>query len=158
MADIIKFFAYAELMNENYFREQGLVYVDKLPVTLSAHRVVFDKIPSDENAQEGLGCSNIEPTPDNAGMAFGIMYEMEHSYLPRLDEIHQVPGEYQRKVMRFNKHDFAMTSGFLYIARPEKIKRGLKPDKATMKILRNAKSSVPMLYFSRLMGTRTLDK
>ena len=157
MADIINFFAYAELMNEDYFREQGLDYVDKLSVTLSAHRVVFNKIPSDENAPEGLGCSNIEPTPDNAGMAIGIMYEMEETYLPRLDEIHQVPKEYQRKVMRFNKHDFAMTNGFLYIAHPEKIQHGLKPDKATMKILRNAKSSMPMLYFSRLMGTKTLD-
>jgi hypothetical protein len=157
MADIINFFAYAELMNEDYFRKQGLDYVDKLSVTLSAHRVVFNKIPNDENAPEGLGCSNIEPTPDNAGMAIGIMYEMEDTYLPRLDEIHQAPKEYQRKVMRFNKHDFAMTNGFLYIAHPEKIQYGLKPDKATMKILRQAKSSVPMLYFSRLMGNKTID-
>jgi hypothetical protein len=157
MADIINFFAYAELMNEEYFREQGLDYVDKLSVTLSAHRVVFNKIPSDENAPEGLGLSNIEPTSDNAGMAIGIMYEMDDSYLPRLDEIHQAPREYQRKVMRFNKHDFAMTNGFLYIAHPEKIKHDLKPDKATMKILRQAKSSVPMLYFSRLMGIKTFD-
>ncbi len=157
MADIINFFAYAELMNEDYFREQGLDYVDKLSVTLSAHWVVFDKIPSDKNAPEGLGWSNIEPTPDDAGMAIGIMYEMEDTYLPRLDEIHQAPREYQRKVMRFNKHDFAMVNGFLYIAHPEKIKHGLKPDKATMKIFRNAKSSMPMLYFSRIMGTRTID-
>ena len=90
-------------------------------------------------------------------MAIGIMYEMEDTFLPLLDEIHQAPQEYQRKVMRFNKHDFAMTNGFLYIARPEKIKPGLKPDKATMKILRQAKSSVPMLYFSRLMGNKTMD-
>jgi len=157
MADIINFFAYAELMNEDYFREQGLDYVDKLSVTLSAHRVVFNKIPNAENVLEGQGLSNIEPTPDNAGMAIGIMYEMDKSYLPRLDEIHQAPKEYQRKVMRFNQHDFAMTNGFLYLAHPEKIQHGLKPDKATMKILRNAKSSVPMLYFSRLMGFKTID-
>lgn len=157
MADIINFFAYAELMNEEFFRKQGLDYVDKLSVTLSAHRVVFDKIPSDENALPGQGWSNIEPTPDNSGMAIGIMYEMDDSYLPRLDEIHQAPQEYQRKVMRFNKHDFAMTNGFLYMARPEKIQHSLKPAKATMKILRQAKSSVPMLYFSRLMGIKTID-
>jgi hypothetical protein len=157
MTDIINFFAYAELMNEDYFRKQGLDYVDKLSVTLSGQRVLFNKIPSDENAPEGLGLSNIEPTPDNAGMAIGIMYEMDDKYLPRLDEIHQAPQEYQRKVMRFNKHDFAMVNGFLYIARPEKINHSLKPDKATMKILRNAKKSVPMLYFSRLMGTKTID-
>lgn len=157
MADIINFFAYAELMNEDYFREQGLDYVDKLAVTLSAQRVVFNKIPSDENAPEGLGLSNIEPTPDNAGMTVGVMYEMDDSYLPRLDEIHQAPQEYQRKVMRFNKHDFAMMNGFLYIARPEKIQFNLKPDKATMQILRKAKKELPMLYFSRLMGTKTID-
>jgi len=116
MADIINFFAYAELMNEDYFREQGLDYVDKLSVTLSAHRVVFNKIPNDENVLEGQGWSNIEPTPDNAGMAIGIMYEMDESYLPRLDEIHQAPKEYQRKVMRFNKHDFAMTWFSLHCA------------------------------------------
>jgi len=157
MADIINFFAYAELMNEEYFREQGLDYVAKLSVTLSAHRVVFDKIPTDENAPEGLGWANIEPTPDNAGMTVGIIYEMDNSYLPRLDEIHQAPQEYQRKIMRFNKHDFTMANGFLYIARPEKIKFNLKPDKATMKILRKAKKELPMLYFSRLMGTKTID-
>ncbi len=157
MADIINFFAYAELMNEDYFRKQGLDYVDKLSVSLSGQRVAFNKIPSDENAPEGLGLSNIEPTPDNAGMAIGIMYEMDDKYLPRLDEIHQAPKEYQRKIMRFNKHDFAMVNGFMYVARPEKINHKLKPDKATMQILRDAKKSVPMLYFSRMMGTKTID-
>jgi Gamma-glutamyl cyclotransferase, AIG2-like len=157
MADIINFFAYGELMVEEYFREQGLDYVAKLAATLSAHRVVFNKVPSDENAPEGLGLTNIEPTPDNAGMAVGVMYEMDDKYLPRLDEIHQAPQEYQRKILRFNKHDFAMMNGFLYMARPEKIQFNLKPDKATMKTLRKAKTELPMLYFSRLMGNKTID-
>ncbi len=157
MAEIINFFAYGELMNEDYFKEQGLDYVAKLAVTLSAHRVVFNKVPSDENAPEGLGLSNIEPTPDNAGMTVGVMYEMDHKYLSRLDEVHQAPHEYQRRILRFNKHDFTMVNGFLYMARPEKIQFNLKPDKATMKILRKAKKELPMLYFSRLMGNKTID-
>lgn len=157
MADIIHFFAYGKLMNEDFFKEQGLEYVATSPVTLSAHRVVFDKIPTDENAAEGLGLANIEPTPDNSGMAFGVLYEMEETFLPKLDEYHQAPNEYQRKVMRFNKHDFNMTSALVYVARPEKTKKKLRPDKATMKILKKAKKAMPMLYFSRLMTTPTLD-
>ncbi|GJL79606.1 MAG: hypothetical protein NPINA01_25950 [Nitrospinaceae bacterium] len=157
MTDIVHFFAYGELMNEDYFKEQGLEYVAKSAVTLSSWRVVFNKIPTDENAPEGLGLANIEPSPDNAGMTFGILYEVDESFLPKLDAVHQAPQEYQRKVMRFTKHDFNMTNALVYVARPEKTKKGLKPDKATMKILKKAKKAMPMLYFSRLMTTPTLD-
>jgi len=157
MQDIVHFFAYGKLMNEEYFKEQGLDYAARSAVTLSAQRVVFNKIPTDENAPEGLGLINIEPTPDNAGMTFGVLYEMEESYLPKLDAYHQAPAEYQRKIMRVTKHDFNLTNALVYVARPEKIKKGLKPDKATMKILRKAKKDMPMLYFSRLMNTPTLD-
>lgn len=157
MSDIIKFFAYGELMNENYFKEQGLEYKARSSVSLSAWRIVFNKIPGDTNAPEGLGLINIEPTPNNAGMMFGVMYEMDDSFLPRLDEIHQAPAEYQRKVLRFTQHDFNMTNGLAYVARPEKTKPGLKPGKETMKIIKGAKKSLTMLYFSKLMTTPTID-
>lgn len=157
MADIVHFFAYGKLMNDEYFKEQGLDCAAKSAVTLSAWRVVFDKIPTDDDAAEGLGLENIEPTPDNNGMTFGILYEVDESYIQKLDAIHQAPKEYQRKVMRFTKHDFNTTNGLVYVARPEKTKKGLKPDKTTMKILKKAKKNMPMLYFSRLMNTPTLD-
>ena len=157
MADIVNFFAYGKLMNEDYFKEQGLEYFAKSEVTLSAWKVVFDKIPTDENAPEGLGWENIEPTHDNAGMTFGILYELDESFVPKLDALYEAPKEYQRKVMRFTKHDFNMTNALVYVARPERTQKKLKPDKATMKILKKAKKAMPMLYFSRLMTTPTLD-
>ena len=36
MADVVHFFAYNELINEDYFKEKGLVYLSKSSVTLSA--------------------------------------------------------------------------------------------------------------------------
>ncbi len=157
MSNIIKFFAYGELMNEAHFREQGLDYKAKSSVTLSAWRIVFNKIPTDADAPPGLGLANIEPTPNNAGMMFGILYEMDETYLPRLDEIHQAPEEYQRKVVRFTQHDFNMTNGLVYVARQEKTKSGLKPSKAMLKTLKGAKQGLTMLYFSKLMITPTID-
>ncbi len=157
MADVIHFFAYNELINEDYFKEQGLEYVFKSSVTLSAWQLVFNKVPIDNGGQKELGLANIEPTNDNAGMMHGELYAVEERFVPQLDKIFGHPDEYQRKVMRFNRHDFTMISGLTYIARPDKIANGLKPNKATMKILRKAKKLFPMLYFSRMMNTPTCD-
>ena len=157
MADVVHFFAYNELINEDYFKEKGLVYLSKSSVTLSAWKLVFNKIPVDNGGVEGLGLANIEPTNDNAGMMHGELYAMDEKLLPQLDKLFGHPDEYQRKVMRFNRHDFTMINGLTYIARPDKIQRGLKPDKATMKTLRKAKKLFPMLYFSRMMNTPTCD-
>ena len=157
MADVVNFFAYGELINEDYFKEKGLEYISKSSVTLSAWRRVFNKIPIDNGGVEGLGLVNIEPTPDNSGMMHGELYVMDEKFVPKLDEIFGHPDEYQRKVMRFNRHDFILINGLTYIARPDKIATGPKPDKATMKIFRKAKKFFPMLYFSRLMNTPTCD-
>ena len=157
MADVVNFFAYGELINEDYFKEKGLEYISKSSVTLSAWQRVFNKIPIDNGGVEGLGLVNIEPTPDNAGMMHGELYVMDEKFVPKLDEIFGHPDEYQRKVMRFNRHDFILINGLTYIARPDKIATGLKPSKATMKIFRKAKKFFPMLYFSRLMNTPTCD-
>ena len=120
-------------------------------------RLVFNKVPTDNGGLEGLGLANIEPTPDNSGMMHGELYVMDEKFIPKLDEIFGHPDEYQRKVMRFNRHDFILVNGLTYIARPDKIATGLKPSKATMKIFRKAKKLFPMLYFSRLMNTPTCD-
>ncbi len=157
MADVVQFFAYNKLINEDYFKEQGLEYISKSSVTLSAWQLVFNKVPIDNGGVEGLGLANIEPTNDNAGMMHGELYAMDEKFLPQLDKLFGHPDEYQRKVLRFNRHDFTMINGLTYIARPDKIATGLKPDKATMKTLRKAKKLFPMLYFSRMMNTPTCD-
>lgn len=64
------------------FQRTGFEYNSKTNVTLSAYRVVFNKLPSDPNAPEGLGVVNIEPTPTNAGMMEGILYEMDENTCP----------------------------------------------------------------------------
>jgi hypothetical protein len=157
MIDLVNFFAYGDLMDEEYFKSQGLEYVYKSEVTLSAWKMVFNKIPIGEGHPEGLGLANIEPTHNNSGMMFGMNYEMKDSFVPLLDKIHDYPDQYVRKILRLNRHDFTMINGFSYIARPENVGKGLKPTKAMMKKLRTCKKYVPMLYFARLMGTKTLD-
>ena len=157
MADVVNFFAYGELINEDFFKEQGLEYITKTSVTLSAWRLVFNKIPIDNGGIENLGLANIEPTNDNAGMMHGELYAMDEKLIPKLDEFFGHPNEYQRKVLRFNRHDFILISGLTYIARPDKIGTKLKPNKAALKILKKAKKLFPMLYFSRLMNTPTCD-
>jgi hypothetical protein len=157
MIDLVNFFAYGKLMDEEVFKAHGLEYVYKSEVTLSAWRLVFNKIPTGDDNQEGLGLENIEPTHNHAGMMFGVVYEMKDSFVPRLDEIHGYPDQYVRKILRLNRHDFTMMNGFSYIARPENVGKGLKPTKTMMKKLRTCKKHVPMLYFARMMGTKTLD-
>jgi hypothetical protein len=157
MADIIHFFAYGKLIDEDYFKEQGLEYVSKSSVTLSGWKLVFNKIPVDNEGLEGLGLPNIEPTDDSAGMMHGELYAMDEKFVPKLDEIFGHPNEYHRKVMRFNRHDFTLINGVAYMAKPDKIGSKLKPSKALLKVLKKAKKLLPMLYFSRLMNTPTCD-
>lgn len=157
MANMINFFTYAELMNPKVMEELGLKYNAMFCVTLSSWKLAFNKTPFDSDAPAGLGLANIVPTADNQGMMEGVMYEMDEAYLPRLDEIHRCPKEYQRKTMRFNKHDFTMVGGYAYIARAEKTGTQLRPSKAIMQKIRGAKKQLQMLYFSRIMNTPTLD-
>jgi gamma-glutamylcyclotransferase (GGCT)/AIG2-like uncharacterized protein YtfP len=157
MADVVNYFAYGELINEDHFKELGLEYISKSSVTLSAWQLVFNKIPIDNGGLENLGLVNIEPTADNSGMMHGELYAMDEKFVPKLDEIFGHPNEYQRKVLRFNRHDFTLINGLTYIARPDKINPKLKPSKAALKTLKKAKKLFPMLYFSRLMNTPTCD-
>ena len=157
MANMINFFTYGELMNPKVMEEHGLKYNALFSVSLSSWKLVFNKTPFEDNAPEGLGLANIVPTADSIGMMEGIIYEMDEAYLPRLDEIHRCPKEYQRKVMRFNKHDFTLTNAFVYVAREEKTAPNLRPSKAIMLKIRGAKKNLQMLYFSRVMNTPTLD-
>ncbi|MDP7611166.1 MAG: gamma-glutamylcyclotransferase family protein [Nitrospinaceae bacterium] len=157
MSEKISFFAYNELINEAYFKEAGFEYIEKVTVTLSAQRIAFNRVPPEGTGIEGQGIPNIEPTPNNAGMMEGVLYEMTDDFLPQLDEFHGYPTECTRKLMQLNRHDFTQVNGIVYFALPEKTGKNLKPTKAVMKLFKNSKKEMSMLYFARLMNTRTCD-
>ena len=157
MSEKISVFAYNELINEDYFKEKGFEYIDKVTVTLSAQRIVFNRLPLEGEGIEGQGLPNIEPTPNNAGMMEGMLYDMHDTFLPKLDAFHGYPKECNRKVMDLNAHDFHTVRGIVYFAQPERIGDKLKPSKALMKLFRKSRKEMTMLYFARLMNTRTCD-
>lgn len=157
MIDWVNFFAYDELMNLEVMKEHGLEYKAFFSVTLSSFKVVFNKIPFEKDSPEGLGLPNIIPSDDNLGSLEGVLYEMDESFLPKLDEIYHHPEEYKRHVFRFTKHDFTVVKGFTYIANPERTGKKLLPSKAIMKQLKGARKNLQTLYFYRLMGARTVD-
>lgn len=157
MPNYINWFAYDELMNPRIFKEHGLEANASFCVTLSAHKLTFNKIPLDNNGQENLGLPNIIPTPSNLGMMEGILYEIEESYLPKLDAIYHYPDEYLRKKMRLTKHDFTMVDGIVYIAQTHRTKEGLKPSKEMLKSYKECRKNLTKLYLSRLVNTPTVD-
>ena len=157
MSEKISVFAYNELINEDYFKEKGFEYIDKVTVTLSAQRIVFNRLPLEGEGIEGQGLPNIEPTPNNAGMMEGMLYDMYDAFLPKLDEFHGYPKECNRKVMDLNGHDFHTVRVIVYFAQPDRIGDKLKPSKALMKLFRKSRKEMTMLYFARLMNTRTCD-
>ena len=157
MSEKISVFAYNELINEDYFKEKGFEYIDKVTVTLSAQRIVFNRLPLEGEGIEGQGLPNIEPTPNNAGMMEGMLYDMYDSFVPKLDEFHGYPNECNRKLMDLNAHDFHTVRGIVYFAQPDRIGDKLKPSQALMKLFRKSRKEMTMLYFARLMNTRTCD-
>ena len=157
MSEKISVFAYNELINEDYFKEKGFEYIDKVTVTLSAQRMVFNRLPLEGEGIEGQGLPNIEPTPNNAGMMEGMLYDMYDTFLPKLDAFHGYPKECNRKVMDLNAHDFHTVRGIVYFAQPDRIGDKLNPSKALMKLFKKSRKEMTMLYFARLMNTRTCD-
>ena len=157
MSEKIRVFAYNELLNEDFFKEKGFEYIDKFTVSLSAQRIVFNRLPPNGEGIEGQGLPNIEPTPNNAGMMEGVLYDMYDKFLPKLDEFYGYPTECTRKLMDLNAHDFHTVRGIVYYAQPDKIGKKLKPSKDLMKLYRKSRKEHSMLYFARLMNTRTCD-
>ena len=157
MSEKIRVFSYNELLNEDFFKEKGFEYIDNPTVSLSAQRIGFNRIPPEGTGIDGQGLPNIEPTPNNAGMMEGVLYDMVDTFLPKLDEFHGYPKECTRKLMDLNAHDFHTVRGIVYFAQPNRIAEKLKPSKELMKLYRKSRKEHSMLYFARLMNTRTCD-
>ncbi len=153
----INFFAYDQLMDQEIMKSKGFEWIADFAVTLSAYQLVFNKIPEEEDAPEGLGMPNIEPAPSNLGMMHGVMYEMKEGDLEKLDAYHKYPIEYQRKILRVTRHDFTLVNAYVYLAHYDKTQQGLRPNKEFKKQFRGARKNMQMLYFSRIMNLPTMD-
>lgn len=159
MANYINFFAYDTLIMPNVFEQHGFKARDRFSVTLSAYKTVFQKIPPDpENYKEGVGLITIVTTESNLGMMEGILYEIDDSYLPKLDAFYGHPQEYQRTKVRLTKHDFTFVNGFCYIAQIEKTDPQLLPCQAQLDEYRNAKKILSKLYLSRMVTQATVEE
>ena len=157
MPNLINWFAYDEMMNPEIIKKTGLKYEAAFSVSLSAYKLVFNKIPVDNGGKENLGHANISPIPDNLGMMDGILYEMLEENLPKLDALYQHPDEYQRKKMRFTRHDFQFVDGFVYIAQKHRTKSGLLPSKEMLKSYKGCRKILSKLYLSKLLIRPALD-
>ncbi len=159
MANYINFFAYDTLILPEVFEKHGFQARNRFSVTLSAYKMVFHKIPADPSQYpEGVGLPTIVPTESNLGMMEGIMYEIDESYLPRLDAYYGYPEEYQRKKVRLTKHDFTFVNGIVYIAQVEKTNPKLLPCQAQLDEYRPARKILSKLYLSRLVTQATVEE
>ena len=157
MPNLINWFAYDEMMNPEIIKERGLEYEAAFSVTLSAYKLAFNKIPADNGGKENLGLPNIVPSADNLGMMEGMLYEMPEENLEKLDKIYQHPQEYQRRKMRFTKHDFTFVDGVVYIAQKNRTKSGLLPSKDMLKAYKGCRRLLTKLYLSKLLIRPALD-
>jgi len=157
MPNLINWFAYDEMMNPEVIKQSGLEYEAAFSVSLSAYKLVFNKIPLDNGGKENLGLANIEPIPGNLGMMEGVLYEMLEENLPKLDALYHHPEEYQRKKMRFTKHDFNFVNGVVYIAQKDRTKKGLLPSKDMLKAYKGCRKILTKLYLSKLLIRPAID-
>jgi len=157
MSNLINWFAYDEMMNPEVIKKAGLEYEAAFSVTLSAHKLVFNKIPVDNGGKENLGLANIVPTMDNLGMMEGVLYEMLEENVPKLDALYHHPEEYQRRKLRFTKHDFTFVNGIVYIAQKDRTKKGLMPSKEMLKVYKGCRKILTKLYLSKLLIRPALE-
>lgn len=148
---IMKYFAYGSNMNHEKMRKRNINFSQRKHALLRDYRLEFNKIAK-RNPEEGY--ANV--IPEQNEIVEGVLYEMKKSDLLILDKSEGYPVHYNRIKLKV-KDDNKEVKAEVYIAQPNKIKKGLKPSKDYLKDLLAAKDILSKNYLMKLKANETID-
>ena len=148
----MKYFAYGSNMDPDRMRERGTNFLKREQATLEGWRLEFNKVSS-RNPKEGY--ANI--VKDKNGVVEGILYEINNSDLKMLDIYEGYPNHYERIKVTVRMDNGERVEAATYIARPDKVKDGLKPSREYLNHLLKGCDLLSEEYCRKLRRWETLD-
>jgi len=148
---MICYFAYGSNMDPDRMHKRGVAFASRRSGILKDHTLVFNKTSS--NAL--LGYANI--VPEAGSRVEGIVYALHDADIHKLDAYEDYPVQYGRIPMEIFLEDGAKVICFVYVARSDRVKEGLKPSASYLAHLLKGRDCLSEAYFNQLLGVQTLS-
>jgi len=148
----MKYFAYGCNMNPEKMEDRNITFSHRTLAILKGYNLKFNKVAS-SNPKEGY--ANI--VPYEKGIVEGALYDIQDSALSNLDRYEGYPNHYDKIRVKVLLDIGQEVEAITYIAKPDKIKEGLKPKKDYLKHLLSACDILSEPYCKRLKSYDTLD-
>ncbi len=129
----------------------GLKFDSLRAAKLPGWKLVFNVI---DNKADGTGYANIVPDKDST--VEGLIYELDHVSLKKLDYYEGYPRYYLKKKVVALNDDGERVSCITYVGNQKMIQRGLKPLRIYMKHLLSGKAFLSPKYFAKLKRVKTI--
>jgi gamma-glutamylcyclotransferase len=143
------YFAYGSNMDFNQLQKREISFEFLGKATLHNFKLQFNKIAS---KKEGVGYANISSQIGKS--VEGLLFKTENIEI--LDKFEGYPNHYEKQKLYvlFNGEN---TEVVVYVARTEKTKEGLMPEKEYLNRLLTAKEYLSEQYYEQLKSTETID-
>lgn len=149
---MIYYFAYGSNMDLKRVEGMELHFSSIKAAKVHGWKLVFNVI---DNKYEGTGYANIIPSPNST--VEGLIYEIDHSSVKKLDVLEGYPHYYLKKhVTAINNDDGSKISCLTYVGNQTMIKLGLKPLRIYMKHLLSGRIFMSKKYFEKLEHIKTI--
>ena len=148
----MKYFAYGSNMDPDRMRERGVNFLKREHAILEGWRLEFNKVSS-RNPEEGY--ANI--VKDENSVVEGILYEIDDLDLKILDRYEGYPSHYERIKVVVRMDNGENVEAVTYIAKPDKVKDGLKPSREYLNHLLKGCDLLSEEYCRKLRKWETLD-
>jgi cation transport regulator ChaC len=122
----MKYFAYGSNMDPVRMQTRGASFTSRRHAVLKGYSLQFNKLATSSRAKPGEGKGNIVVADD---FVEGALYEIATSGRDNLDKYEGYSTEYDRINVLVQLDDGTKVEAFTYVAKPNKVKNGLKPTK-----------------------------
>ncbi len=146
------YLAYGSNMDIKRMRKRGVRFKSRVRAILKGYTLEFNKVAS---ANPRKGFANI--VPDKNGILEGVLSRIPAGDIQKIDRAEGAPRHYRRTLVTVCLDDGAEVEAEVYIAQPEWVREGLKPDKEYIGHLLAGKDLLSEDYHRKIASTETLD-
>jgi len=148
----MKYFAYGSNMDPNRMKERGINFSKREHAILEGWKLEFNKV-SFKNPKEGY--ANIVMNENS--VVEGVLYEIPDSDLKTLDRYEGYPSHYGRIKIIVIMNNGEKVEAVTYVAKPDKVKDGLKPSREYLSHLLKGCDLLSEEYCNKLRRLERLD-
>jgi len=156
---VVYYFAFGSNMNQERMSSRGVNFSRRLKGTLIGFRLNFDKMAGWRGVGSGAGASkqgfaNVELCEGR--VVEGVVYETDEVSIASLDKFEGVPHHYFKALATVMLEDGSELETLVYVARPDKVKKGLLPSREYLDHLLAGREFLSPDYYAELANWETV--